>query len=52
MAAADKKNSIALLGAVAVGIGAMIGAGLVALTGQIAALAGPDFPFLFFVGRS
>ena len=34
-----KKNSLSLLGAVAMGTGVMIGAGIFALTGQIAELA-------------
>ena len=36
-----EKNSITLPGAVAMGTGVMIGAGIFALTGQIAELAGP-----------
>lgn len=43
-------NSITLAGAVAKGIGVMIGAGIFALTGQIAELAGPLFPLSFVVG--
>src|SRR3546814_3357890 len=50
MAAAYKKNSITLPGAVAMGTGVMIGAGIFALTGQIAELAGPLFPLSFVVG--
>ena len=45
-----KKNSITLGGAVAMGTGVMIGAGIFALTGQIAELAGPLFPIAFFIG--
>lgn len=45
-----KKNSISLGGAVAMGTGVMIGAGIFALTGQIAQLAGPLFPLSFIVG--
>ncbi|TDE33348.1 APC family permease [Antarcticimicrobium sediminis] len=45
-----KKNSITLPGAVAMGTGVMIGAGIFALTGQIAELAGPLFPLSFVVG--
>lgn len=45
-----KKDSITLLGAVAMGTGVMIGAGIFALTGQIAELAGPLFPLSFVVG--
>lgn len=43
-------NSISLLGAVSMGTGVMIGAGIFALTGQIAELAGPWFPLSFIVG--
>ncbi|GHA33483.1 amino acid permease [Devosia pacifica] len=45
-----EKNSITLLGAIAMGTGVMIGAGIFALTGQIAELAGPLFPLSFVVG--
>ncbi|MFT6774457.1 MAG: amino acid transporter [Paracoccaceae bacterium] len=45
-----EKNSITLPGAVAMGAGVMIGAGIFALTGQIAELAGPLFPLSFVVG--
>ena len=41
------KGSITLLGGVAMGTGVMIGAGIFALTGQIAELAGPLFPLSF-----
>lgn len=44
------KDSISLSGAVAMGTGVMIGAGIFALTGQVAELAGPLFPFAFIVG--
>ena len=40
-------NSITLLGAVSMGTGVMIGAGIFALTGQVAELAGPFFPLAF-----
>ena len=50
MAEAYKKDSISLPGAVAMGTGVMIGAGIFALTGQIAELAGPLFPLSFVVG--
>ncbi len=50
MADAYRKNSITLPGAVAMGTGVMIGAGIFALTGQIAELAGPLFPLSFVVG--
>jgi amino acid transporter len=42
-----KKNSLTLIGAVSMGTGVMIGAGILALTGQIAELAGPLFPLAF-----
>ncbi len=43
-------NSISLTGGVAMGTGVMIGAGIFALTGQIAELAGSAFPYSFVVG--
>ncbi len=45
-----EQGSISLAGAVAMGTGVMIGAGIFALTGQIAQLAGPYFPMAFFAG--
>ena len=42
-----KANSLTLIGAVAMGTGVMIGAGILALTGQIAELAGELFPLAF-----
>jgi len=42
-----QKNSLTLWGAVAMGTGVMIGAGIFALTGQLAELAGPLFPLAF-----
>lgn len=42
-----KSNSLTLIGAVSMGTGVMIGAGIFALTGQIAELAGPWFPLAF-----
>ena len=45
-----RKNSITLAGAIAMGTGVMIGAGILALTGQIAELAGPLFPLSFLAG--
>ncbi|MBU0723714.1 MAG: amino acid permease, partial [Alphaproteobacteria bacterium] len=45
-----QKGSIGLSGAVAMGTGVMIGAGIFALTGQFAQLAGPLFPISFVVG--
>jgi amino acid transporter len=50
MAETYKKDSITLTGTVAMGTGVMIGAGIFALTGQIAELAGPLFPLSFVVG--
>tara|TARA_R110002074_G_scaffold60375_4_gene146398 strand:+ start:3427 stop:4752 length:1326 start_codon:yes stop_codon:yes gene_type:complete len=47
---AENKGSISLSGAVAMGTGVMIGAGIFALTGQIAQLAGPLFPLAFIAG--
>lgn len=45
-----EEDSISLSGAVAMGTGVMIGAGIFALTGQIAELAGPLFPLSFIAG--
>ncbi|NIN36518.1 MAG: APC family permease [Gammaproteobacteria bacterium] len=42
-----KTNSLSLTGAVSMGTGVMIGAGIFALTGQIAELAGSLFPLVF-----
>lgn len=42
-----EKNSLSLWGAVSLGTGVMIGAGILALTGQIAELAGELFPLVF-----
>jgi len=42
-----KKNSLTLIGAVSLGTSVMIGAGIFALTGQIAELAKEWFPFAF-----
>lgn len=44
------EGSISLTSAVAMGTGVMIGAGIFALTGQIAGLAGPWFPLSFVAG--
>ena len=44
------EGSISLTNAVAMGTGVMIGAGIFALTGQIAGLAGPLFPLSFVAG--
>tara|TARA_R110000868_G_scaffold409836_3_gene696216 strand:- start:1004 stop:2317 length:1314 start_codon:yes stop_codon:yes gene_type:complete len=43
------KNSLTLFSVVAMGTGVMIGAGIFALTGQVAELSGPLFPFAFIV---
>lgn len=43
------KNSLSLTGAVAMGTGVMIGAGIFALTGQVAELAREWFPLAFLV---
>lgn len=45
-----QESSISLIGAISMGTGVMIGAGIFALTGQIAELAGPWFPLSFIVG--
>jgi amino acid transporter len=45
-----KKGSISLGGTVGMGTGVMIGAGIFALTGQIAQLAGPYFAISFVLG--
>jgi amino acid transporter len=42
------KGSLSLAGAIAMGTGVMIGAGIFALTGQVAELAREWFPFAFF----
>ena len=44
-----RKNSLSLFGAVAMGTGVMIGAGIFALTGQVAELSGAFFPLAFLV---
>ena len=46
----ETAGSITLLGGVAMGTGVMIGAGIFALTGHIAELAGPLFPLSFIAG--
>lgn len=45
-----KKNSLSLTGAVSMGTGVMIGAGIFALLGQVAELSGQYFPIAFMVG--
>jgi len=47
-----EKNSLSLPGAVAMGTGVMIGAGIFALTGQIAELAGEGFWLAFVSGAA
>lgn len=42
-----KSGSLSLIGAVSMGTGVMIGAGIFALTGQVAELAGSLFPWAF-----
>ena len=50
MAADYKKNSLSLTGAVSLGTGVMIGAGIFALLGQVAELSGELFPLAFIIG--
>lgn len=45
-----RKNSITLTGAVSLGTGVMIGAGIFALMGQVAELSGNLFPLAFITG--
>jgi len=45
-----KKDSLSLRGAVALGTGVMIGAGIFALLGQVAELSGTWFPYVFIIG--
>ncbi len=45
----ETAGSLSLVGAVSLGTGVMIGAGVFALTGQVAALAGSWFPVVFLV---
>ncbi|WP_269585428.1 APC family permease [Roseibium sp. Sym1] len=52
MSSGYEKDSLTLFDAVAMGTGVMIGAGILALTGQIAELAGPYFPFVFVSGAT
>lgn len=49
MSSQYRSGSLSLAGTVAMGTGVMIGAGIFALTGQIAELAGPLFPVAFIV---
>ncbi len=46
---ASSEGSLKLWGAVAMGLGVMIGAGIFALTGQVAELSGGLFPYVFVV---
>lgn len=45
-----KKNSITLIGAIGLGTGVMISAGIFALMGQVAELGGKWFPLIFILG--
>lgn len=45
-----KKNSLSLTGAIGLGTGVMISAGIFALLGQVAELAGTWFPLIFIAG--
>ncbi len=45
-------GSLSLAGTVAMGTGVMIGAGIFALTGQVAELAGPLFPIAFLLAAA
>lgn len=45
-----KKNSISLIGAIGLGTGVMISAGVFALMGQVAELGGKWFPLIFILG--
>jgi len=45
-----KKDSIKLKGAIGLGTGVMISAGIFALLGQVAELSGTWFPFIFIIG--
>lgn len=45
-----KKDGLSLIGAISLGTGVMIGAGIFALIGQVAELSGNLFPFAFIAG--
>lgn len=45
-----RKNSLSLIGAIGLGTGVMISAGIFALVGQVAEIAGSIFPLIFIVG--
>src|SRR6056297_991197 len=47
-----QKGSLSLAGAVAMGTGVMIGAGIFALTGQVAQFSGPGFPLAFLIAAA
>lgn len=47
-----EENSLSLAGAVAMGTGVMVGAGIFALTGQVAQLAGAWFPLAFVLAAA
>ncbi len=47
---ADGDDKLSLIGSVALGTGVMIGAGIFALVGQVAGLAGDWFPLAFLLG--
>ncbi len=49
MATNYKKGSLTLIGTIAMGTGVMIGAGIFALTGQVAEFAGALFPLAFLI---
>lgn len=46
----DSSNKLTLIGSISLGTGVMIGAGIFALMGQVAELAGSLFPIAFLVG--
>ncbi|WP_445711280.1 APC family permease [Flavobacterium sp.] len=46
----DKNNKLSLIGSISLGTGAMIGAGIFVLMGQIAELVGDLFPIAFIAG--
>lgn len=45
-----KKNSLTLIGAISLGTGVMICAGIFSLLGQVAEFSGRLFPFMFIFG--
>ncbi|WP_404377795.1 APC family permease [Vreelandella aquamarina] len=47
-----EKGSLSLIGAIALGTGVMIGAGIFALTGQMAEMTGRLFPFAFLAAAA